>query len=452
MVTDRGSAVRQPRVAGGGLRLALVLGCLAAALAIWQLVSAVDGGGTRQQTFPDSPEPAGTRSSTAPAPAPEPLREIPGRGLALGITEPNPALVWSPTARPSVPAPFERWRRELGKTRPAVYRLMVSWRHLQPQPGGPVVLDAPQSGCLRARGPCAPWAGVREQLAALASRQREGGWEGMVVLLDTPEWAAAPPACEAPGSEPRARAPRPEALVHYQAVVRALLAAAAEEGATLRYWSAWNEPNHAYFLSRQRSDCDGTGDARRTPSAEAYAALVRALDTVLAAAPGTRRVLGELAASRRDGRNTSVSTFIRALPRDLVCASPVFAQHGYAGGWDPVADVERALAGHGCPTRHRVWITETGAGLPSASLSEGAGSVTRPRACRELHARLRKWWEDPRVDVAVQYTWREDDLFRVGLVSTDLTETLPTLGAWQAWSRRPTAAAPPPRRDCPDGD
>jgi hypothetical protein len=449
VVTDRGSAVRRPRVPGGGLWPAIALGCLAAGLAIWQLASAIDGGGTRERGFPGPPASAGTRS----APAPDPLQGIPGRGLALGITEPNPALVWSPTARASVPAPFDRWRRALGETRPAVYRLMVSWRHLQPQPGGPVVLDAPQSGCLRARGPCAPWAGVREQLAALASRQREGGWEGMVVLLDTPEWAAAPAdACETPGSEPRARAPRPDTLVHYQAVIRSLLAAAAEEGATLRYWSAWNEPNHAYFLARQRGDCDGSQGGRGAPSVEAYSALVRALDSVLAAAPGTRRVIGELAASRRDGRNTSVSTFIRALPRDLVCASPVFAQHGYAGGWDPVPDVERALAGHACPARHRIWITETGAGLPSASLSEGAGSVTRPRACRELHARLRKWWEAPRVDVAVQYTWREDDLFRVGLVSTDLTETLPTLGAWQAWSRRPSAAAPPPRRDCPDGD
>jgi hypothetical protein len=117
-----------------------------------------------------------------------------------------------------------------------------------------------------------------------------------------------------------------------------------------------------------------------------------------------------------------------------------------------VPDVARALDGHGCPTRHRIWITETGAGLPSVALSAGARSSSRPRACRELHARLRKWWEDPRVDVAVQYTWREDDLFRAGLVSTDLSAALPTLPAWQAWSRRPAASAPLPPRDCPGGD
>ena len=329
---------------------------------------------------------------------------------------------------------------------------MVSWRQLQPQPDGPIELDAPQSGCLRDRGPCAPWAGVREQLAALASRQREGGWEAMVVMSDTPEWAATPAhGCDAVGDEPRGRAPRRDALPQYQAVVRALLKVAADEGATLRYWSAWNEPNHPYFLARQRASCR-RGSPREIRSADDYGELVRALDTVLADAPGSQRVLGELAAiSADDGSGTSVRSFIAALPRDLVCASAVFAQHAYAGGRDPVPVVARALAAHDCPTLPRIWITETGAGFPGLALSAGAGSRSRPHACRQLHERLSEWWEDPRVDVAVQYTVREDDLFRVGLVRTDLSAAWPTLAAWRAWSRRPAPSAPPPALQCATG-
>ena len=431
-----------------GVRLALILGCLGLALVGWRLADGLTVFGAGEQ--PPAPVPAERPADDAP---PEATAQdgLPGPGLALGITEPNPALVWSPAARPTVPAPFQRWRRALGETRPAVYRLMVSWRQLQPRAGGPIDLDAPQSGCLRDRGPCAPWAGVREQLAALASRQREGGWEGLVVLLDTPEWAAtAAHGCEPAGTEARARAPRRDSLPEYRAVVRAILDAAEAEGASLRYWSAWNEPNHPYFLARQRDSCGRS--AGRIRSAPDYESLVRALDGVLAGAPGTRRVLGELAAiSSSGGDGTDVASFVAALPRDLVCGAPVFAQHGYAGGRDPVPALARALAAHRCPTSPRIWITETGAGLPGVSLSAGARSASRPRACRELDARLRDWWEDPRVDVAVQYTMREDDLFRVGLVRTDLSAAWPTLAAWTAWSRRPAPSAPPPARECLDG-
>ena len=447
-VTGRAGG-RRPDRRVARLALAAAAALLLLAIAGWQLAS---WHGNRDV-------PAGNQASTAPGRA-APVRggalgDIPARGLALGITEPNPALVWSPAARRRVPAPFERWRDTLGETRPELYRLMVSWRQLQPEPGGPIDLDAFQSGCLRDRGPCAPWNGVREQLAALASRQREGGWVGVVVLSDTPDWAAtAATACDAPGAESRSRAPRRAALAEYQAVVRALLAAAAAEGAVLPYWSAWNEPNHPYFLARQSGDCDGSDGSSpdAVSSAADYADLVRALDAVLATAPRTERVLGELAAILRPGgEGTDVESFIAALPSDLVCSSAVFTQHSYAGGRNPVPAVSRALAGHACPARTRIWITETGAGLPGVSLSAGARSSSRPEACRELHARLRAWWEDPRVDVAIQYTMREDDLFRVGLVRTDLSAAWPTLAVWRAWSRRRNAGMPPPALGCLPG-
>ena len=418
-------------------------------LAGWLLMWARGGDDAREREPPERTI-DGRAGEGAPQLPSGALAEIPGPGLALGITEPNPALIWSPAARPEVPVPFQRWREALGETRPALYRLMVSWRQLQPRPGAPIDLDAPQPGCLRGRRPCAPWNGVREQLAALASRQREGGWEGLVVLLDTPDWAATPAGpCDAPGTEPRARAPRRDALDDYQAMVRALLAGAAAEGATLRYWSAWNEPNHPYFLARQREICAGAGPGGVRSAAD-YAAIISALDSALADAPGARRVFGELAGiTASDGEGTDVGAFIAALPRELVCASPVFAQHAYAGGRDPVPAVTRALAEHDCPAPPRIWITETGAGLPSVSLSAGGRSASRARACRDLHSRLADWWRDPQVDVAVQYTMREDDLFRVGLVRTDLSVALPTFGVWQAWSRRPATSAPPPAPACP---
>ena len=444
---DAGRMRRESRV-----RPAILLGILVAVLAVggWQLAGALRDDGARVSATPTPDAAESPAAPQAPAAPVDPLGDIPARGLALGITEPNPALVWSPAARPEVPAPFQPWREVLGTTRPALYRLMVSWRQLQPRHDGPVDLDAKQPGCLRDRLPCAPWSGVREQLAALAARQREGGWEGLVVLLDTPDWAAQPATgCEPPGTEPRARAPRADALAGYRAVVRALLAAAAAEGATLRYWSAWNEPNHPYFLASRRAGCDGPRSEAASSPAE-YARIVGALDEALGAAPGARRVLGELAAiTGSDGEGTGVEEFIAALPRRVVCGSPVFTQHAYAGGRDPVPAVARALSDHGCPAPPRIWITETGAGRPGVALSAGARSASRGRACRDLHERLSGWWEDPRVDVAVQYTLREDDLFRVGLVRTDLSRALPTLAVWRAWSARPAAQASPPSPACP---
>ena len=114
----------------------------------------------------------------------------PAGDLKLGITEFNPAFVWSRAARPDIAAPFGRWRDELTRLHPAYFRLVINWSALQPDPAHGAGLDQPQGGCLRASQPCLGWAGVREQLAALASRQREGGWETLVVISGAPAWAA----------------------------------------------------------------------------------------------------------------------------------------------------------------------------------------------------------------------------------------------------------------------
>jgi hypothetical protein len=345
--------------------------------------------------------------------------------LAVGITEPNANLV-SATAR--LPEPWARWRAALGRLHPAYYRLVLDWATLQPT-RAPANLAALDLGCMRRVRPCLPYAGVRDQLRALASRQRQGGWLGVAVVTGTPAWAAQPPSrCDRPGTLPRARPPRTAALAAYRRLVADVLALARREGAQLRYWSAWNEPNHPQFLS---PPC---GESR----AAAYAPIARALRTALAAAPGDQtQLVGETAALR------NLARFVADLPRDVACASPIYAQHAYIGGRDPVDTVAHALAARGCP--HPVWITETGVGAAPRALS--AAAPVR-QACAALHRRLVRWWRDPRVPAAFQYTLREDDLFPTGLVSTDLSHALPALAEWTAWGGSRAPAAPPPNAAC----
>jgi hypothetical protein len=364
--------------------------------------------------------------------------------MAVGITEPNPALVWSPAARP-VPQPFDAWRRELARVRPAYYRLVLDWPSLQPSRDRPADLAAPNGGCMRTILPCSPYAGVREQLQALASRQREGGWEAVVVVAGTPRWAASRRAgCERVGTDARSRAPRPEALTAYGRLVRAVLAEARAAGADLRWWSAWNEPNRSVSLSPQRERCRTRA---RSVAADRYAQLVSVLQESLRSEPGDQRaVLGDLAGVvERDLGETTVAEFLRGLPSKVVCGSSVFAQHANIGSPDPVPAAVAALRRHGCARRHEVWITQTG-----ALLRRGEPLSRRLAACRALHRRLERWYRDPEVTAAMQYTFREDDEFRMGLADSALRRALPALAEWRAWGgeRRPEPSSRPPAEAC----
>jgi hypothetical protein len=296
---------------------------------------------------------------------------------------------------------------------------------------------------MRAIAPCAAYAGVRDQLRALASRQRAGGWEALVVITGTPDWAGAgKPGCTSGSAGKRSRPPDARGLAAYRRLVTALLAAAREEGAELRWWSAWNEPNHPYFLVPQRAACDAGSPSLAVGQ---YARLVRALRRALAAAPGDQQyVIGELAGLHlRSPKSTTIVEFIAGLPRELVCGTPVWSQHAYLEGRDQLGDIEAALRARSCGHRHAVWMTETGVGL--ARSGRGRGGDER-RSCRRMHRQLRSWYADRRVTAAFQYTLREDDLFPTGLVTTDLSAAYPVLKVWQGWgsARRPTPDAPPP--------
>jgi hypothetical protein len=143
-----------------------------------------------------------------------------------------------------------------------------------------------------------------------------------------------------------------------------------------------------------------------------------------------------------------VQEMIDGLPRDLACAAPVWSQHAYIGGTDPVPTVKAALAARGCTRRHALWITETGVGPAPGGVSLARGITSERQGCRLLHERLLQWHRDPQVTLATQYTMREDDLFPTGLVTTDLARRRAALREWQAWGARSAPDRRPPATIC----
>jgi hypothetical protein len=128
----------------------------------------------------------------------------------------------------------------------------------------------------------------------------------------------------------------------------------------------------------------------------------------------------------------------------------VWTQHGYIGGVNPVDDVESGLSKFDCPQKHAIWMTETGVGAAGLGRKRSASEKRQRGTCEALHRRLVHWYEDKRVTAAFQYTFREDDVFPVGLVTTDLKDSYPSLGEWQAWgqAKRPKPDDPPPDLSC----
>ena len=391
-----------------------------------------------------------TRDDKEPRPPvehrkPAPLvldRPVPGGSLAVGLTEENANLI-AALPGPAIDTVWGRWRAQLVRMNPVLYRVMVPWSLVQPERDRPPDFTTLDNGCVRDKGPCASFAGLRAQFQAIAAR----GAQAMVVFVGLPAWAMAQvPGCTR-GVSPTAGSPRADALPAYTQLVAATLAEARADGADVRYVSPWNEPNHPAALAPQRRDCD---PASPSIAAHTYVQLARAAQPALGDA---ELVLGETAGFREPtSRATSLPEMIRALPRAIVCASHIWSQHAYIGGTDPVALVEKELDARGCPRPHVVWITETGVGPAPGGLSLARGITSAAQGCRLLHQRLLHWYRDPRVTVAVQFTFREDNLFPTGLVTTDLVRARPALAEWQAWGGARAPDAPPPPSTCsPNG-
>jgi hypothetical protein len=303
----------------------------------------------------------------------------------------------------------------------------------------PPELAAPQDGCLRGRPPCASYAGVRDILKAVKARQAsDGGWRVMAVVYGAPAWAKSPAAGCPDGGGTIDR-------VAYQNLLRKLAETAKAEGVTIEFLAPWNEPNHPTFLGPQRTECD-PGSPALSPAA--YAELVRAAHE---AVPETELVLGEVAGYDRPRREeVGAAEFAAGLPKDVACLSPIWGQHAYVGRGSSKLAADREAGGHAkllaqmkaaldafaCPRAHHFWITETGA-KPEAD------------SCQAMDEALRAWDADPRVDVAVQYTFRQDTEFPVGLADARLTRTLPAYAAWLAWGGTRDPAGEPPTAPCP---
>ncbi|HEU4658159.1 MAG TPA: hypothetical protein VFR97_11565 [Capillimicrobium sp.] len=385
----------------------------------------------------EAPGPSG--DFIAPVPPPDAYGP-----LAVGIDEANPHLV----APGPQPPEFAPWRDRLLAIEPRFLRVLIDWRRVQPSPSAGPDWAQPADGCLRGIPPCAPFSGIVDELRAA----KAAGMQPVVVILNTPEWAAVGPSgCE---GDAGAHARMTADLEAYRVLVRSLLELGEREGIALPWWSAWNEPNHPTFFGPQRARCDASAPVQ---SAERYAELVRAMKAELDAAPGRQRILlGETAGfyAPRPAA-TSAAEFAAALPRDVVCSADVWAQHAYvkvddelaadatggAGAPELLRDVERALDVKSCEGGPLpIWITETGA-------SPHAGQ----EGCRQLAEALGRWWDDPRVSAAFQYTFREDTEFRSGLADERLTELRPAYAAWKALADDGRAGVADPAAACAGG-
>ena len=427
-------------------RIALAILSLAA------LLAAASGCGGRAGPARQS----GSPGRTADGPVAPPAVNRP----AFGLTEDGADLLWSPAPWRAAQA-FQAARAELTALHPRYLRLLVDWAALQPDPGRPAALSAPVSGCARQVGPCGPYAGIAEELSAIASQQRSAGSrEDFRVVIDifgVPAWAARPGAgCERPGTTAFSRPLRPAALADYRALISSLLALGTREGVALEWWSPWNEPNDPRFLSPQRSSCSA---AAPSDSPAVYAQLARAMAAELRAAGGRRNlILGELNAFELDtARSTSISQFVAALPPDVLCLADVWSIHAYARYApastlpDPVRTLESVLDARGaCGRGAGIWVTEAGTGAPPPGQPRPAGPADELAGCLALARQLQAWHADPRVGAVFQYTFREDPAFPVGLISADLSHLYPAYRLWLAWAglRASTAPPPPPAAAC----
>ncbi|MCW2993895.1 MAG: hypothetical protein JWQ18_1390, partial [Conexibacter sp.] len=272
----------------------------------------------------------------------------------------------------------------------------VFWNQLQPDPAQPADLHHPADGCLRGQPPCGAFAGIADELAAIATLQRKGLGVPQVeiVIAGVPAWAANPASgCERKDASATNRPINAAGLEAYKALLTQLAALAAQQGASVRWWSPWNEPNHPAFISPQRAQCSASSPSL---APAVYGQLVLAAKAALDAVPGDQQlVLGEMAGSTvASPRRSTVQEFVAGLPDAVACASRTWSQHDYAqvdpdpGKPDPVLALERALDTRTCTRGAHIWVTETGVGGKDPGGSRPTGDAALRAQCRAQDAAL----------------------------------------------------------------
>jgi hypothetical protein len=366
------------------------------------------------------------------------------RGPAFGLTEDNANLLL-PAGGDSPPGglAFQTARERLAALHPRYIRLLVDWAALQPDADRPANLARTVDGCARTVGPCRAYAGIRDELRAIAAQQRVARAEGqpafevVLVLFGVPSWAARPAAgCELPDTHAFSRPISAAGLAGYRALIRSLLTLGAREDVALSWWAPWNEPNDALFVSPQRAACD---PAMPSLAPAVYAQLAQAMADELSAAGGEHRLLlGELNAFESDSpHRTSISSFVAGLPQSVICLSDTWSIHDYASTaqaepqLESTTVLEQSLDARGvCGQRARIWVTEAGAGAPHPGRARPPGAQDERAGCLALAAQLQRWVADPRIDAILQYSFREDPAFPVGLLSPGLTHVYPAYRLW----------------------
>ena len=321
---------------------------------------------------------------------------------------PRPTRRWCgahATARPSRPVRARARKRWPRCVRP-IYRLDDRLGRRPAAPGRAAGLGAPDPGCERATPPCAPFAGVREQLRAVRSAQRaqRGGWQVVVDFLYTPGVGR-----RGPGGL-RARPGRP-----HLAPDRARGAARVPR-AWSACWPSWAAPRASSCATGAPGTSPTTAASPR-PSALVRGGVGRRRARLLrrARAPAAhgagRRAGPPRRAARRGlrrcglGAQGDVRRGLRAgpAPRRRVLERPVGPARLRRGPG------HRARRGGGArrarlrspPPRldHRDRRRRRAPGGPRPT-----DPASLRAQCREMDGLLARWHRDPRVQAAFQYT------------------------------------------------
>jgi len=172
-------------------------------------------------------------------------------------------------------------------------RILADWRFIAKQRPARLVNDPADPA-----DQMYDWSGVDREVR-LATQH---GLQPLLLLYGAPEWAER---CRSPDPDHPCD-PDPGAFGHF-----AEAAARRYDGRgalpRVRYWQAWNEPNHSFFLSPQYRDGE-------LVSAEMYRALLASFARGVKSARSTNVVVAAgLAPLARDGVSTGPLRFMRAL-------------------------------------------------------------------------------------------------------------------------------------------